>query len=152
MFNKFFKTVALNWMLNTWRKNKDRNGKEVGLFWLFQAGSGYRAPSGPFRFSPQIKRNLQSAFSYHHWDKSDHPLWLPSWPLGITPNQPSSKTPPVLLAVCPLPKSGKPLLEAHKSSASVIKAGKEFHNGMVNGKKLNLKTSVFDETCVSFLS
>ena len=44
-----------------------------------------------------------------------------------------------------------PSLKDTKAGASAVTAGREFHKGIVRGKKLNLKQSVEGENCLNFL-
>ena len=44
-----------------------------------------------------------------------------------------------------------PSLKYTKEGASAVTAGREFHKGIVQGKKLNLKQSVEGENCLNFL-
>ena len=44
-----------------------------------------------------------------------------------------------------------PSLKDTKEGASAVIAGREFHKGIVRGKKLNLKQSVEGENCLNFL-
>ena len=44
-----------------------------------------------------------------------------------------------------------PFLKDTKEGTSAVTAGREFHKGIVRGKKLNLKQSVEGENCLNFL-